>query len=125
MGGAMLPDIRAVVAAVFVAAGLLMAAFGALAMFRVAQDSHGTLQAELAEEILPVMLPPIGGPLAEESPTAADRSAETMRKKAGAKKARAARLARERKAAAERRAAQARAQARARASKPKPQQPAT
>src|SRR6185312_16184613 len=48
MGGAMLPGIRAVVAAVLAAAVLLTVAFGAVAMFRVAQDSRGALQAELA-----------------------------------------------------------------------------
>jgi hypothetical protein len=49
MGGAMLPDIRAVIAALFAAVGLLMIAFGAVAMFRVAQDSHGAVQADLAK----------------------------------------------------------------------------
>ena len=49
MGGAMLPDIRAAIAAVFAAVGRLMIAFGAVAMFRVAQDGHGALQADLAK----------------------------------------------------------------------------
>ena len=46
----MLPDIRAVIAAVFAAAGLIMIAFGAVATFRVAQENHsGSLQADLAK----------------------------------------------------------------------------
>lgn len=45
----MLPDIRAIIAASFAAIGLLMIAFGAVATFRVAQQSHaGSLQADLA-----------------------------------------------------------------------------
>lgn len=44
----MLPDIRAVVSAIVAAVGLLMIAFGAVAALRVAQDSHGALQADLA-----------------------------------------------------------------------------
>jgi hypothetical protein len=45
----MLPDIRAVIAAVVAAMGLLMIAFGAVATFRVAQGHHGALQADLAK----------------------------------------------------------------------------
>ena len=48
-GGTMLPDIRAVFAAFLAAIGLMMIAFGAVAAFRVAQESHsGSLQADLA-----------------------------------------------------------------------------
>jgi len=46
----MLPDIRAVFAALVAAIGLMMIAFGAVAAFRVAQESHsGSLQADLAK----------------------------------------------------------------------------
>ena len=46
----MLPDIRAVFAAFVAAIGLLMIAFGAVATFRVAQESRvGSLQADLAQ----------------------------------------------------------------------------
>jgi hypothetical protein len=46
----MLPDIRAVFAAFVAAIGLMMIAFGAVAAFRVAQESHsGSLQADLAK----------------------------------------------------------------------------
>ena len=46
----MLPDIRAVVAAVIVAVGLLAVSFGVVATFRVAQDNRaGSLQADLAQ----------------------------------------------------------------------------
>jgi type IV secretory pathway VirB10-like protein len=45
----MLPDIRAAIAGLFAVVGLLMIAFGAVATFRVAQDSHGALQADLAK----------------------------------------------------------------------------
>jgi type IV secretory pathway VirB10-like protein len=45
----MLPDIRAAIAALFAVVGLLMIAFGAVATFRVAQDSHGALQADLTK----------------------------------------------------------------------------
>ena len=45
----MLPDIRAVIAAIVAAIGLLMIAFGAVAAFRVAQENQsGSLQADLA-----------------------------------------------------------------------------
>ena len=45
----MLPDIRAVVAAVFAAIALLAVSFGVAATFRVAQESRtGSLQADLA-----------------------------------------------------------------------------
>lgn len=46
----MLPDIRAVIAAVVAAMGLLMISFGLVATFRVAQDLRaGVLQADLAQ----------------------------------------------------------------------------
>ena len=46
----MLPDIRAVIAAVVVAIGLLTISFGLVATFRVAQDVRaGVLQADLAQ----------------------------------------------------------------------------
>jgi hypothetical protein len=46
----MLPDIRAVIAAVVAAVGLLMISFGLVAAFRVAQDNHsGALQADVAK----------------------------------------------------------------------------
>jgi hypothetical protein len=46
----MLPDIRAVVAAIFAAIGLLAISFGLAATFRVAQESRtGSLQADLAQ----------------------------------------------------------------------------
>ena len=46
----MLPDFRAVLAAVFAAVGLLMVSFGLVATFRVAQESRsGSLQADLAQ----------------------------------------------------------------------------
>ncbi len=46
----MLPDIRAVVAAVVAALGLLMISFGLVAALRVAQENHaGSLQADLAQ----------------------------------------------------------------------------
>jgi len=46
----MLPDIRAVFAALVAAIGLMMIAFGAVAAFRVAQESHSSsLQADLAK----------------------------------------------------------------------------
>jgi len=49
-GASMLPDIRAVVAAIFVATGLLAISFGLAATFRVAQESRtGSLQADLAQ----------------------------------------------------------------------------
>lgn len=46
----MLPDIRAVIAAIAAAIGLLMISFGLVAAFRVAQDSRAaSLQADLAQ----------------------------------------------------------------------------
>lgn len=45
----MLPDLRAVLAATIATVGLLMLAFGAVATFRVAQGSHGALQADLTK----------------------------------------------------------------------------
>jgi outer membrane biosynthesis protein TonB len=46
----MLPDIRAVIAAIAAAIGLLMISFGLVATFRVAQDSRAaSLQADLAQ----------------------------------------------------------------------------
>ena len=46
----MLPDIRAILAVVVAAVGLLTASFGLVATFRVAQDSRsGSLQADLAQ----------------------------------------------------------------------------
>jgi len=63
MGGTMLPDIRAVIAALFAAVGLLMIAFGAVATFRVAQDSHGALQADLAKRGRSASPPPSGQPI--------------------------------------------------------------
>jgi hypothetical protein len=46
----MLPDIRAVIAAIVTAVGLLTISFGMVAAFRVAQDDHaGFLHAELAQ----------------------------------------------------------------------------
>src|SRR3954453_17088566 len=56
----MLPDVRATLAALFAAAGLLMVGFGAVAMFRVAQDSHGSLQADLATRGRSASLRPSG-----------------------------------------------------------------
>jgi hypothetical protein len=55
----MLPDLRAVIAATIATVGLLMIAFGAVAAFRVAQGSHGSLQAELAVRArMAELLPP-------------------------------------------------------------------
>jgi hypothetical protein len=52
----MLPDIRAVIAAIVAAAGLLMVSFGLVAMFRVAQEHHsGSLQADLAKRGRPAL----------------------------------------------------------------------
>src|SRR5205085_3779397 len=46
----MLPDIRAVIAAIVGATALMMIAFGVIAMFRVAQESRaGLLHADLAQ----------------------------------------------------------------------------
>ncbi|MBV8838086.1 MAG: hypothetical protein JO000_16250 [Alphaproteobacteria bacterium] len=45
----MLPDLRAVLAATIATVGLSMLAFGAVAAFRVAQGSHGALQADLTK----------------------------------------------------------------------------
>lgn len=55
----MLPDLRAVIAATIATVGLMMVAFGAVAAFRVAQASHGSLQAELAARVrMAELLPP-------------------------------------------------------------------
>lgn len=59
----MLPDFRAVIAAFVAAIGLMMIAFGAVATFRVAQDSRGALQADLArrgQSALPAARPAAG-----------------------------------------------------------------
>src|ERR1700760_1035262 len=66
MGGAMLPDLRAVLAATIATVGLLMLAFGAVAAFRVAQGQHDTLQSDLAKrarmaELAPPARQPIRG----------------------------------------------------------------
>jgi hypothetical protein len=53
----MLPNLRATLVATIAALVLLMAAFSAVAMFRVAQESHGVLQADLAQRKL-ASLPP-------------------------------------------------------------------
>src|ERR1044072_6333934 len=46
----MLPDLRAVLAALIAAVGLMMIAFGAVAALRVAQQSHaGSFQTDLAQ----------------------------------------------------------------------------
>src|SRR5581483_2594772 len=58
MGGAMLPDLRAVLAATIATVGLLMIAFGAVAAFRIAQDNHGALQADLAKRARVAALAP-------------------------------------------------------------------
>jgi hypothetical protein len=51
----MLPDIRAVLAAIVAAVGLLVAAFGVVATLRVAQQQHaGSFQADLAARGRPV-----------------------------------------------------------------------
>lgn len=55
----MLPDIRAVIAAIVAAACLLIVAFGAVAMFRVAQETRvASLQADLAQRTHPVTSAP-------------------------------------------------------------------
>jgi type IV secretory pathway VirB10-like protein len=53
----MLPDLRALIAAAIASVGLLMIAFGAVAAFRVAQDSHGALHADLAKRARMAELP--------------------------------------------------------------------
>jgi hypothetical protein len=63
LGGAMLPDLRAVIAATIATVGLLMIAFGAVAAFRVAQASHGALQAELTKRARMAELPPVRQPV--------------------------------------------------------------
>jgi hypothetical protein len=63
LGGAMLPDLRAVIAATIAIFGLLMIAFGAVAAFRVAQASHGALQADLTRRVRMAELPPVRRPI--------------------------------------------------------------
>src|SRR5205807_1416750 len=107
----MLPNIRAVLAAVAAAIVLLMISFGLAARFRVAQENRtGLLQAE----------PPMGGPLpgeavvtrtTEPSIRVVDHAAAKRKaRQDAARKARVARIARERRTAAKKaRAAPARA----------------
>jgi len=54
-GGAMLPNFRAVIAAMAAAISLLVLAFGVVAMLRVAQESReGSLHADLARRGRPL-----------------------------------------------------------------------
>lgn len=60
----MLPDLRAVLAATIATVGLLMLAFGAVAAFRVAQSSHGALQADLTKRTrMAELAPPAHHPI--------------------------------------------------------------
>lgn len=73
----MLPDIRAVIAAVFAAVGLLMASFGLVATFRVAHDSRAdSLQADLAQRGRSAP-PRAGGAAAAIIETSGPRAAKT------------------------------------------------
>src|SRR5262245_42560499 len=63
LGGAMLPDLRAVIAATIATVGLLLIAFGAVAAFRVAQASHGALQADLTKRARMAELAPTRRPI--------------------------------------------------------------
>lgn len=59
----MLPDLRAIIAATIATLGLLMIAFGAVAAFRIAQASHGALQADLTKRARMAELRPVRHPI--------------------------------------------------------------